>query len=446
MKMMLDELLKLMEATGHLNSVQEIILRQAWDGRTYGDMAEEHHFDADYLKKVAHKLWRVVSALLGKSISKASFRSIVESLNMSAQHQQLIANYNNHSLVKTASNFNPLEFPGSFLSLGSAFYIERPPLEINAYREIEQPGSILWIKAPQKTGKSSLLERIIARVTSQGYHTVYIDFQQLETASLINLNQFLRWLCVNMAQQMELEPRLEDFWDDEIGSKISCARYFKQYLLPHSHSPLVMSWDGIHLLFQSPQMIQEMLLFLRSWYEEAKRVEVMKKLRFILVHSTEVEIPSYSSLLTHIGLPIKLLPFTLEQMQDLALRYQLDWVVGENGIKKLQALQILLGGHPYLVQLAFYHLAQAEITLEQLLQDAPTLSGIYSDYLRHYLILLQAQPELAIAFKQVVNTEKSIKLNPLTADLLQNMGLVKITGNLVRPSCQLYQLYFATHL
>jgi hypothetical protein len=318
--MRLDELLELMTTTGHLNSVQEIILRQAWEGKTYSSMAEEYHFDPDYLKKVAHKLWHLISALLGTPISKTSFRSVVESLEITDPQKQLITSHNHHLLVKTPANLNVLEFPGSLIPLNSPFYIERLPLETHVYREIEQPGNILWIRAPQKMGKSSLLERIMARAASQGYPTIYIDFQQVETANLSSLKQLLHWLCLNIAQQMEIEPKLDDFWDDKMGSKVSCIRYLKQYLLPRINHPLVIGWDGINLLFQSPEILQEMLLFLRSCAEAAKRVEMMKKLRFVLVHSTEVEIPSHPSQLNSIGLPIQLPPFTVEQMQDLALR------------------------------------------------------------------------------------------------------------------------------
>ncbi len=43
-----------------------------------------------------------------------------------------------------------------------------------------------------------------------------------------------------------------------------------------------------------------------------------------------------------------------------------------------------MGGHPYLVRIALYHLAQEQITLEELLQQAPTQGGIYGNILRHH--------------------------------------------------------------
>jgi hypothetical protein len=35
----------------------------------------------------------------------------------------------------------------------------------------------------------------MARAASQGYPTIYIDFQQVETANLSSLKQLLHWLC-----------------------------------------------------------------------------------------------------------------------------------------------------------------------------------------------------------------------------------------------------------
>ena len=61
-------------------------------------------------------------------------------------------------------------------------------------------------------------------------------------------------------------------------------------------------------------------------------------------------------------------------------------------------------------------------------------------------MILNAQPELKSAFQQVIKSEKNIKLNPILAHQLENMGLVRLQGNQIVPSCQLYQLYFEAHL
>ncbi|AGY56767.1 NB-ARC domain-containing protein [Gloeobacter kilaueensis] len=53
-----------------LSAVQELILRQAWDGLTYPEIAERHGYDPGYLKDAGSKLWQALSQALGERVSK----------------------------------------------------------------------------------------------------------------------------------------------------------------------------------------------------------------------------------------------------------------------------------------------------------------------------------------------------------------------------------------
>ncbi len=91
----------------------------------------------------------------------------------------------------------------------------------------------------------------------------------------------------------------------------------------------------------------------RLWHERAKGVEIWQKLRLVLVYSTEVLVPrKLTQSPFNIGLPINLPPFTKEQVLDLALRHGLDWTNGKN----VESLMAVVGGYPYLLRLALYHL------------------------------------------------------------------------------------------
>jgi hypothetical protein len=380
---------------------------------------------------------------MGEPITKTNFRSSLESRPLSQQQQQLIEQFRLHQSSSTTESIDFVEFPTGSVPLGSLFYIERPPIEELSYSKINKPGSVIRIKGSAKMGKSSLLLRIMARAESLGYRTVSLDFQQLDDRNLGNIDRFLRWLCANITQQLELKPALDDYWDEDIGSKVSCTIYLKRYLLEQIDRPLVLALKEVDRIFPYPAIAREFLPMLRSWYEEAKQVDIMKKLRLVVVHSTEV----YISLNIHqspfnVGLPIKLPPFTLEQVQELANRYELDWLDDS----QVQRLILLVGGHPFLVQLAFYYLYRRELTVEQLLQQAPTIAGIYTDYLRSYLATLQAKPELASAFKQVIKGRESISLTPMLAYELESLGLVQLLDDKVAPGCELFRLYFGSQL
>ncbi len=336
-----------------------------------------------------------------------------------------------------------LEFPSGPVPLNSPFYIERQPMEEMAKKEVEQPGSVIRIKAPSKMGKSSLVTRIIANAQDLGYKTVSLDFQQTEESVFADLDKFLRWFCANISRQLSLKPMLDNYWDRDMGSKVSCTIYFEGYLLEQINSPLVLTLNEVNRVFEYPKIAQEFLPLLRFWHEQAKQVEVFSKLRLVVVHSTEIYVSlNINQSPFNVGLPLKLPEFTLDQVQKLALLHGLNWAEGDIGKHRLAPLLKMVGGHPYLIRVALYYLSRSEMTLEELLQKAPTQEGIYSDYLRAHLAKVGKDPELAAAVKKLITVNQSVKLQPILAYKLESMGLVKLNGDRCNISCQLYRLYF----
>jgi diguanylate cyclase (GGDEF)-like protein len=201
--------------------------------------------------------------------------------------------------------------------------------------------------------------------------------------------------------------------------------------------------NELNSIFNYPNLAENFLVILRSWYEESRYNDIFKKLRLVLVHSTE----AYINLNTNqsplnIGLTVKLPEFTIEEIHELAERYQLNWnVVGKNNVL---ALKTMVGGHPYLVQLALYNLVKSpQTTLQELLKEAPTINGIYSAHLRRLLMVLHDYPELGIALKKVIATNSFLELDQILAYKLESMGLVKLNGNKCTVSCELYRQFFA---
>jgi hypothetical protein len=210
-------------------------------------------------------------------------------------------------------------------------------------------------------------------------------------------------------------------------------------VLEQINSPVVLALDEVNQIFEHPQVAKEFLPLLRSWYEDAKRQPIWQKLRLIVVHSTEVYVPlQLHQSPFNVGLPIQLTCFSLDQVQQLAQRFGLNWTDGEQA----RHLMDVVGGHPALVHLALYHLSRGEVTLAQLLQTASTATGIYYHHLQRHWATLQAQPELASALYTVMSTSEPVQLEPIFAYKLSSMGLIKLDNNKAIPSCQLYRQYF----
>ncbi|HAA33184.1 MAG TPA: serine/threonine protein kinase [Cyanobacteria bacterium UBA8553] len=338
-----------------------------------------------------------------------------------------------------------LEVPDGSVALDSIFYVERPPIETRCYHTISQTGALIRIKAPRQMGKTSLLNRIVDCAAQQDYQTVRLNLLQAEGAVFNSLDKFLRWFCACVSHELQLPSQLNDYWDEDRGSIVNCTTYFEVHLLEQIHSPLVLALDEVDRVFQSAEIAQGFFPMLRSWHEEAKTIDIWEQLRLIVVHSTEDYGPlDINQSPFNVGLPVELSEFTPEQVEDLARRHKLDW-----NDTHVQPLMAMVGGHPYLVRLALYHLAQPPVgkeCLEKLLQDAPTDAGIYANHLRRHLSTLIENPELAAALKQVVTTTEPVRLETMQAYKLYSMGLIQRIGDRVIPRCQLYQQYFRERL
>ncbi|NEQ34853.1 MAG: hypothetical protein F6K40_00410 [Okeania sp. SIO3I5] len=438
--MTLDEVIQILNANlpHPLNELQKYILRSSWEKKTYITMASEVYYGPEHLRKVASELWSLLSNYLQEPISKTNLREYLEALNLTESQQKLLRKEQQNPTENIR-----IEFPSGVMSLESNFYINRPPIEELAYSEINEPGSIIRIRAPQKMGKSSLMVRILHHSRCLGYHTVNIDFRQAEKDIFSSVDKFLRWFCANVTKQLSIESMLDEYWDETFGSKISCTSYFQDYLLWQINSPVVLALNEVNRLFNYPEIAEDFLPLLRSWYEKAKQEEIWQKLRMIVVYSTEVYIPlKINQSPFNVGLPLKLPLFSLQQVQDLAQRHGLSCLKDSH----LTQLLAIVGGHPYLVRLALYHLHRGEIPFKQLLEEAPTEAGIYNDHLRELLTMLEEEEKLKEAFKQIITTKGGVDIDPIIAYKLDSMGLITINKDLVRPSCELYRLYFEKQL
>ncbi|MBD1889112.1 AAA-like domain-containing protein [Coleofasciculus sp. FACHB-SPT9] len=461
--MNVDEVLEAVEKvllSRQLSPVERLILRRSWLGDDYREMARDSAYSIPYLKEVGSYLWQALSAALNQRVTKKNLHLLVNLHQQNRTDKQQNRAQEVQTYTKVEDNFPASEteteqkFPGGPVPLDSPLYINRPPIEELAYTEITQPGCLLRIKAPKQMGKSSLLIRILARATDVGYKTVSLDFQEADETVFASLDKFLRWFCANVSRQLNLNPLMDEFWDEDMGSKVSCKIYFEGYLFKQVNSPLVLALNEVNRVFEHPKIALDFLPMLRFWHEQARAVEVWQKLRLLVVHSTEIYIPlKLNQSPFNVGISIGLPQFSSKQVQDLAQRYGLDWsdkIETQNGTAcgndYTSLLMAMVGGHPYLVSVALYHLRRGAMTLDELLQVAPTPAGIYSDHLRSHLVMLQDEPQLASALQQVVTADESVQLEAIAAYKLESMGLIQMDGNRASPSCQLYRLYFRSQL
>jgi AAA-like domain len=434
-----------------LNAAQEIVLVGAWAGKRYQEIANESGYDFDYLKEVGAQLWVILSQALGRSVTKKNLRLVLAEITVGSSNLAPTGKLLEYR--RSSAHDAPIalrQFPSEAIPLGSPLYIERPPIEAMVCQEILKPGGFVRIKAPRQMGKTSLVLRVLEMAHHQGLRQAIVDFQTVDHQILQDLNQFLKWVCVNVSRQLGLPPQLEDYWDSDSGSKMSCHVYFQEYLLKSSPAPFLLVLDEVNRIFEYPELAQDFLPLLRSWHDEVARNPVWQGFRLVVVHSTEIYVPlKLNQSPFNVGLPIELPPFTQDQFQILAQRHglaaSLQWATDQ--------IFALIEGHPYLTQLLFYRLQQSDQSLTELLAQATDPTGIYGDHLRRQLGAIAAEPTLQAALKQVI-TNGPVQINTLPTPIstidayhLESLGLVRwVNARAITISCKLYREYFAAYL
>jgi hypothetical protein len=284
--------------------------------------------------------------------------------------------------------------------------------------------------------------------------TVLIDFQSPDGSIFENLETFLKWFCLSITNSLDLPNKMNKYWDNKfMPITMRCSDYLEEYILNKIQTPLILCLDEFNRIFDYPDIAQDFLSLLRSWHEKNKshydslNSNQWRKLRLVLSLSTEMYMLQSinTSPLTNVGYAIKLPDFDREQVESLVRVYGINL-----GISQVDKLMNIIGGHPYLIQVALQAIRQValqairdqNLSLKKLLEEAPTEEGIYSDHLRQKLLTLEQYPELKDAFKKVISQENPIRLESVLAYKLEALGLVVFTGNKVTIRNNLYRLYF----
>jgi len=421
-----------------LSYIQEVIFLHSWNGKLYREIALESGYDLDYVKEVGSQLWNALSAVTGEKVTKKNVHLVVTALSEKLQNLR-------PTNLLSPSPRSPLQFPTGPVSQQSNLYIARPPIEERAFTEVIRPGSLIRIRAPRQMGKTSLLYRLIMHAQSNKVATVMVNLQQVDSDIFHSLNRFLRWFCLNVEEQLQLESKLDDFWSHERGSKISSTLYFQSHFLELLDHPLLLVLDEVNQIFEYPELAKDFLALLCSWHEQAATGATWQKLRIVIAYSIESHISlNIKKSLFDLGLPISLPGFGLEQVQDLIKRHRFENT--EITRVELENFIQLVGGNPYLIRLGLYYLHQENISLAQLCRDPSIAQRIYDDHLRQKWLMLQNQPSLLEALQRILTKADGVRLEGTVAYHLESMGLIRLEGIWATIACQLYQSFFAAQL
>jgi hypothetical protein len=79
--MTLEEVMALLDAIlpKPLNDLHSFVFRQAWEGKSYAQMADSSAYDETYIKSVGSSIWKSLSKATNQNVTKSNVRSSLES-------------------------------------------------------------------------------------------------------------------------------------------------------------------------------------------------------------------------------------------------------------------------------------------------------------------------------------------------------------------------------
>ena len=343
------------------------------------------------------------------------------------------------------ATFPEIPYPECSEALDSPLYIQRENIDPKCQSLIDKKGCLIRIKAPKEMGKTSLINRLVDYAQQKDNYIVYYDFSFVDLSTLKNIHNFFYSLASFLVEEIsDLTDKNFNLsaWNKENSLTMECTKLLKG-ILRKIDKPLVLIFDETDRIFPYEEIYQSFAPMLRYWHENGKKSPVWKKLKLVLSHSTEEygKLDIDKSPFTNVGVTINLKDFTLSQVNELAIQHNLkDQIV-------VKSLIDLVGGHPYLIRLALYYLAQEKLSLNNLLSKAGTDSGIYKQHLQRHLDNLQKKPSLEATFRQIIksNTPLLIKEQKVKHQL-EGMGLISLQGNSADVRYQIYRLYFQEYL
>ncbi|BAG05315.1 AAA-like domain-containing protein [Microcystis aeruginosa] len=339
-----------------------------------------------------------------------------------------------------------IPLPSGTVATDSLYYQERSPIEQNCHTYLNNAGEqaiLLRLKAPSRMGKTSLIKGLLNNTmvkNGQG-KAVYLDLNT--DREILTPDVFYPWLCKQIGRQIGLDIRenLRSQWDKESFASDACDEFLEDFILSKIDKPIFLGLDNLLCVCEDPALT-DFLEKLRAWHEKGVTNQLWRKLVLILAYSTDdYVIKSLAgSPLANVGKGQELREFNHREVLNLSQKHSLRLTETQ-----LEALQEMIGGHPYLIRQAMYSLSKEEKTLETILAEAATEVGIYHEYLSR-LYRSICQYGLKECLKKVIESNRPVVLNPIETFELYSLGLVSRTKDGVEIGCRLYREYFARYL
>lgn len=326
------------------------------------------------------------------------------------------------------------------------WYVERG-YETTAILNLSVAGVPVTVASPPRHGKSVVLGCIVDRLRHEDKTlankgiVVSIDVGKISPEALEGDDpaQCIRELAEELVigyrralgdQTLNTDRWVEAEWTRPLSPERKLSHLLETRLLHNGHGRVVLVFDRFERLI-GPKPGYAVARMLRTWVEDSKWDATWQPLR-ILLAATATSLLFRStdpvSELFEATMHIHLERFASSEIRACAALFGSDWSAQE-----LKRVEELVGGHPYLTHVIFFHDA-GKIPRAHLL-DADRLTDVYlMDSLRQMWLQIREREDILKPFCALLH-DRAVQLNADQYELLRRQGLVfRQDGHYVIPN------------
>ena len=329
-------------------------------------------------------------------------------------------------------DFSALCAPGGTMAADDNFYIERGA-DQKAKAAATRGTETVVIRGPHQFGKSSLLAHYVAHCRKNGKAVAAVNFSRFEKSTICDYGRFLTALASQLATRLRLAAPAGEFKTQQ-----EFLKFIESAILPAVDGPIVFAFDETDRIM--PQdYAQDFFSMVRMWHDDrADPIFEWRRVGLALVSSSQPKLYIKDAFRSpfSVGLRLPLESFTTSEVVELNGRYGAPLSEAE-----CDDLHRLVGGHPFLVQDAYYKLFGPDsISFSSLCSQAAQDNGPFGEHLRAMLSNLNAAEGLLAALKQVVEDGRVPRIDDFYR--LEGAGLVRRMGDRIVPANQIYADFF----
>lgn len=182
----------------YLSKIQELVLKETWEGKTYIEIASGSGYDCEYIKSVGCELWQLLTQSFGQPVNKSNFQQFIRRWSRSISISQQTVCRERGSSINLSSSRVYRDWgtaPDTFTFQGRSKELEQLAQWSN-----EDQCKLIAIVGQVGIGKTVLATEFAERVQEQ---FDYLIWRSLRNAPPIEdmLDELICFLCNELVKE-----------------------------------------------------------------------------------------------------------------------------------------------------------------------------------------------------------------------------------------------------